>query len=101
MFRVGNGEWQVNKSDFVQAIKEFCFGMTVHEHAIVAGKEKAAIEILFFRVLHGAVLGLPVFKPVFTLRLLPYLCLKIRPWEKSILRERDWTDWSFDWLQQD
>lgn len=79
-----------------QAAREFLQGMAVHETTMVALKERAALERLLFLILFGEALGIPVLRPYYALRLLPHACTKIEAWKRYILRERDWTDWSFE-----
>lgn len=80
----------------LQALKEFFFGVAVYEHRSVAMKEKAALESLFLLYVFGEVLGLPMPTSVYTLRIFPHACMKMTPWKRNLLRERDWTDWCFD-----
>jgi len=55
-------------------------------------KEMAAMERLFFLTVFGDNLGIPVMRPYYSLRLLPYVVPRIGPWKRSLLRERDLTD---------
>jgi len=77
-------------------IKEFLYGMTAYEHAMIPVKEKAELERLLFLTLFGDILGIPMMRPYYTLRILPYLCTRFDTWQRSVLRPRDWTDWAFD-----
>jgi hypothetical protein len=86
----------VTGEDVLRALREFFFGMAVYEHRSVAMKEKAALEGLFLLSVFGDVLGLPTPVSIYTLRLFPYACTKLKGWKRNVLRERDWTDWSFD-----
>jgi len=79
-----------------KAAREFLQGMAVHETAMVAMQERAALERLLFLILFGEVLGIPLLRPYYVLRLLPHAWPKIEAWKRYILRERDWTDWSFE-----
>lgn len=60
--------------------------------ALVPMKEMAGMERLFFLTLFGDYLGVPVMRPYYSLRFLPYMVPRIRPWMRSLLRERDLTD---------
>jgi hypothetical protein len=40
----------------------------------------------------GDVLGVPVFPPYHSLRLLPYFFPALGPWKKRMLREKDLTE---------
>jgi hypothetical protein len=79
-----------------RVIKEFLFGMALYEQAMIPLKEKAELERLFFLILFGDMVGIPMLQPYYTLRILPYVCTRFEPWKRSILRPRDWTDWAFD-----
>jgi hypothetical protein len=79
-----------------QAIKEFLFGMAVYEQAMVPMKEKAELERLLFIILFGDLLGIPMLRPHYALRILPSVCTRFETWKRSILRPRDWTDQAFD-----
>jgi len=87
---------KVTGENVLRALKEFFFGMAVHEHRSVAIKEKAALESLFLLYVFGDLLGLPMPTSIYTMRLFPYACMKLEPWKRTVLRQRDWTDWSFD-----
>ncbi|MBI5249064.1 MAG: hypothetical protein HY912_06175 [Desulfomonile tiedjei] len=92
-------EDKVNKKEkkgFFDAVKEFFLGMAVHEAVMVALKEKAATENLLFLAIFGDMIGMPVMPKYYSLRLVPYLVPKLDTWKRSVLRERDWTDWAFD-----
>lgn len=53
------------------------------------------MERLFFLTVFGDHLGIPVMRPYYSLRLLPNVVPRIRPWMHSLLRERDLTDKMF------
>jgi hypothetical protein len=79
-----------------RSVREFLFGMILHEPAMVALQEKANLERLLFLVTFGGMLGVPVFPPYFSLRLLPHVFPRIEQWKRAMLREKDWTDKGFD-----
>jgi hypothetical protein len=84
------------KKGFFEALKAFTKGATVRKPALLSMKERAGMERLLFVVLFGDFLGIPVMRPYYALRLLPYAQVRIRPWMRSLLRERDLTDMAFD-----
>ncbi len=86
----------MTREDVLRALREFFFGMAVYEHRSVAMKEKAVRESLFLLCIFGDVLGVPAPVSIYTLRLFPHACTKLEGWKRNMLRERDWTDWSFD-----
>jgi len=82
----------VKRSAVVAAFKQFIQGATVRKPSLVPIKERAGMERLFFLVMCGEQLGIPFLRPYYSLRLLPFLFPRMRPWMRSLLRERDWTD---------
>ncbi len=88
---------QLEKEDgFFRSVREFLYGMILHEPAVAALQEKASLERLLFLVTFGGMLGVPIVPPYFSLRLLPYVFPRIEQWKRAILKERDWTDKGFD-----
>jgi hypothetical protein len=81
---------------FLKALREFFYGMAVHEHATAAVKEKTSLENLFLLVTFGDTLGVPIVRPYYALRLFPYAFSRTPVWQRALLKERDWSDWSFD-----
>jgi hypothetical protein len=81
-----------NKGGFFKAVKEFIYGMAAQDAALFALKTKASMEHLFILITMGNMLGVPIMSSYYTLRLLPYICLQIPAWKRSMLRERDLTD---------
>jgi hypothetical protein len=75
-----------------EAISQFFRGATVRMPALVPMKERAGMERLLFLTVFGDRLGIPVMRPYYSLRLLPYIVPRITPWMRSLLRERDFTD---------
>lgn len=73
-------------------VREFLYGMTVHELTVELRKEKGYLEGLFILAVFGDLIGLPLFPPYYSMRLLPYVVPSIQRWKRSVLRERDLTD---------
>jgi hypothetical protein len=84
----------MEKKSFVEALKQFFEGATVRRNALVTLRERAAMERLLFIVMFGEELGIPFLRPYYSLRLLPHMFPRIRPWMRSLLRERDLTDFA-------
>jgi hypothetical protein len=80
------------KKGFLQAIKEFIYGMAAHDSARFALKTRASMEHLFILVTMGDMLGVPLLPPYYSLRLLPYVVPQISTWKRRMLREKDLTD---------
>ncbi|MBF0509784.1 MAG: hypothetical protein HQK57_12780 [Deltaproteobacteria bacterium] len=83
------------KKGFLQAVKEFIYGMAAHESTLVAMKSKAGLEHLLMLSLYGDMLGVPMPRSYYSLRLLPYLAPGITGWKRFMLREKDFTDQDF------
>jgi hypothetical protein len=80
------------KKGFLNAIKEFIYGMAAHDSARFALKTRASMEHLFILVTMGDMLGVPLLPPYYSLRLLPYVVPQISTWKRRMLREKDLTD---------
>jgi hypothetical protein len=46
-------------------------------------------------LIYGDVVGMPLLSPYYSMRLLPYIIPSIRTWKRSLLRQRDLTDFIF------
>ncbi len=55
-----------------KAVREFLYGMFLHEHVEQARDARASLESLFLVVVFGDMVGLPVLPPYYALRLLPF-----------------------------
>jgi len=70
------------------AIREFLYGMFLHEHVQHAAEMRAKLESLFLVVVFGDMVGLPVLPPYYGLRLLPYTLGALPGWKRRLFRER-------------
>ncbi len=77
---------------FFKSVREFLFGFTGHEHVVVALKARAGLEDLLTVAMFGDMLGLPIFKPYYGLRILPFMLPRLEAWKRRMLRERDLVD---------
>ncbi len=73
-------------------MNEVFYGMTIHEMDLVLKKEKGSINNLFMLIVFGDLIGLPLLPSYYSMRLLPYTLPIIKIWKRSILREKDLTD---------
>lgn len=91
-------EDEIEKTGFglLKSIRDFMKGMTGHEHALFTLKERTAIDNVVMLIFFGDLLGIPVTRPYYALRMLPFFCGRLETWKRSLLRERDWTDKAFD-----
>jgi hypothetical protein len=77
-----------------RALKEILYGMTVHEMDLELRREKGDLDHLFMLVVFGDLVGLPLLPPYYSMRLLPYILPSLETWKRSLLRERDLTDFA-------
>ncbi|MEW6087838.1 MAG: hypothetical protein AB1498_05990 [bacterium] len=80
------------KKGFLNAIKEFAYGIAAHDSARYALKTRASMEHLFILITMGDMLGVPILPPYYSLRLLPHVVPQISTWKRRMLREKDLTD---------
>ena len=73
-------------------LNEVFYGMTLHEMDLELKKEKGYINNLFMLIVFGDIIGLPLLPSYYSMRLLPYMLPMIKTWKRSILREKDLTD---------
>jgi len=87
-----NVSTQPEKKSFLQAAREFLYGLFGMEFAEHALEMRASIESLFMLGTVGDMIGVPVLPPYYSLRLLPYLVPQISTWKRRVLREREFSD---------
>ena len=80
--------------DYLKPIREIFYGMTVHEMDLELKKERGNLDHLFMLVVFGDLVGLPLLPPYYSMRLLPYIVPSLETWKRSILREKDLTDYA-------
>jgi hypothetical protein len=81
---------KINK--FRRVLNEVFYGMTRHEMDLELKKEKGYINNLFMLIVFGDLIGLPLLPSYYSMKLLPYMLPIIKTWKRSILREKDLTD---------
>jgi hypothetical protein len=77
---------------WLKVLREILYGLTVHEMDLELRKERGHVDHLFMLVVFGDLVGLPLLPPYYSMRLLPYIVPSIEKWKRSLLRERDLTD---------
>jgi hypothetical protein len=75
-----------------RVLREVIYGMTIHEMDLELKKERGNLDHLFMMVVFGDLVGLPLLPPYYSMRLLPYIVPAIETWKRSLLREKDLTD---------
>ncbi|OGO20215.1 MAG: hypothetical protein A2Z14_10685 [Chloroflexi bacterium RBG_16_48_8] len=66
--------------------------MTVYDWVHELQKARNEQERLFTFIVYGDLLGIPVLPPYYSMRLLPFIVPAFKNWQRSMLRERDFTD---------
>jgi len=75
-----------------RTLRDVLYGMTLHEVDLELRKERGNLDHLFMLTVFGDLVGLPLLPPYYSLRLLPYIVPSIGKWKRSLLREKDLTD---------
>ena len=73
-------------------LREFLYGLTVHELDIETKRARAELDQLFMLIVFGDLVGLPILPPYYSMRLLPHILPSVQRWKRTVLRERDLTD---------
>jgi hypothetical protein len=76
----------------VQTVREVLYGMTVYDWVRELDKARNEQNRLFTMIVFGDLIGVPILPPYYTLRLIPYIIPNFEGWQRSMLRERDFTD---------
>ncbi len=58
-------------------------------------RARVTLDNLFILVILGQMVGLPVMSPFYSLKLLPYCIPQIQNWKRTIVRDRDITDFMY------
>jgi hypothetical protein len=80
------------RGGFLNAIREFLYGLGAFEFERHAVEMRASLETLFMTITLGDIIGLPIIPPYYSLRLLPYVVPNIASWKRRVLREREFAD---------
>jgi hypothetical protein len=75
-----------------KVLREIAYGLTLHEMNLETKKMRGHLDQLFMLIVFGDLVGLPLLPPYYAMRLLPYIVPTIETWKRSLLRERDLTD---------
>ena len=66
--------------------------MTTYEGVQFALQERRTLEYLLILITMGDLLGVPILRSYYSLRILPFVIPRIQTWKREMLRERDLTD---------
>ena len=72
--------------------KDFFAGIAYLEIEHTVRQEKNSRQSLFLLLTFGDLLGVPIYPPYYSLRILPYVFPFIDSWKRGMLRERDLTE---------
>ena len=75
-----------------RAARQFLYGMTTYEGAQFALQSRRNLGHLIMLITKGDLLGVPILRSYYSLRIIPYLIPHIETWKRELLRERDLTD---------
>ena len=85
-------EQDEKKTGFLNTVREFLFGFATHDHLIFTRRTQASMGDLMTLALFGDMLGVPVFRSYYALRLLPYVLPRCAGWKRRMLKERDFVE---------
>jgi len=88
----GSAEKKPAKARWIQAVREFLYGLIGYEFERQALEMRGEIETAFLLITMGDMLGVPVIPPLYSLRILPYVVPQIATWKRRVMRERDLSD---------
>jgi hypothetical protein len=74
---------------FRKGLRDFFFGATSFEIEQTVRGEKSARHDLILLFSFGDLLGVPVFPPYHSLRLLPYFYPALESWKKRMVKPKD------------
>jgi hypothetical protein len=75
-----------------KVLREIMYGLALHEMDLETKKMRGHLDQLFMLIVFGDLVGLPLLPPYYSLRILPHIIPTIDKWKRSLLRERDLTD---------
>ena len=75
-----------------KSLNEVFYGMTAYELELELKKEKGTLNTLLMLIVFGDMIGIPLFPPYYSMRLLPFIVPHISTWKRNIHREKDLTD---------
>lgn len=88
----GQGKKEPLLRRLTRAAKQLLYGMTTYEGVQVALQCRRNLDHLFILITMGDLLGVPILRSYYSLRIIPYLIPRIKTWKREMLRERDLTD---------
>ena len=87
------GEWMGKRIESLgKFLKDFFAGIAYLEIEQTVRQEKKSRQSLLLLLTFGDLLGVPVFPPYYSLRILPYVFPAFDSWKRGMLRERDLTE---------
>lgn len=78
--------------ELARGLGQVIYGMTIHDMVRDLNKARGNLEHFFILMVFGDLLGVPILPPYYSLRLLPYIVPTMDTWQRSMLKEKDFTD---------
>jgi hypothetical protein len=75
-----------------KVLRKIMHGFTIHEIDLDLKRAKGNLDHLFMLVVFGDLVGLLLLPPYYSLRILPHIIPTIDKWKRSLLKEKDLTD---------
>jgi hypothetical protein len=75
-----------------RAATQFIYGMTTYEGVQFALQERGTLEYLLILITMGDLLGVPILRSYYSLRIIPFVIPHLETWKRRMLQERDLTD---------
>ena len=88
----GRGKKEPLLTRLSKTARQFLYGMTTYEGAQFALQTRGSLEYLTILITMGDLLGVPILRSYYSLRILPFVIPRIENWKREMLRERDLTD---------
>jgi len=80
------------KATWLKTIGEYLKGVFLYGLIDEIYREKRSIDHLFMLGLFGNTIGFPHLFNYYHLKILPYYVMKLEPWKRRVLKERDFFD---------
>jgi hypothetical protein len=75
-----------------KTLNEVFYGFSGYGLELESRKEKGNLNNLLMLITFGDLVGIPIFPPYYSMRLLPHIMPFYQNWRRNLLREKDLTD---------
>jgi hypothetical protein len=76
-----------------QFIVDFFYHSSVYSMTQVLVQKRVKLDTLFMLLIFGDMLGVPVFMTYYSMRLWPYLLMRMGSWKRNLLRPKGLGYW--------